>query len=470
MMRKGQVALYLIMTLVAITLLVLLNADTFLAVRTKNRLQNSGDAAALAAARHQGVLLNEIGRLNIQHILSAVRNEAEQCDQISLEQRKLALLGPVQALKEADQAARKNGEEPNAHFAKILNDHVEDIRLTYAGGNGGEGDPYPESYPGAWTDYASAIRDVVSGGLACGPDNIEFYDALGGHLLLQREFYFAIASKNWCWFHFYAENALKTILNHTQWGPLPVRSENSTINSEIFSLHLSAYEGALLDILQPEQIIDLAQTYGNTELTMEDLAASTMLTNTMQVWFLYDRGSWRRWFDEFHLADDEYGLNFPLRGEIKEEYNVRGGAAICRVERTSPSFALDTEAELTWSAAAKPMGTLTDEAGMLAPVTAYSNFVLPTFQAVRLVPLDAVGGRNLATADYGWVTHIRHHLGPYLEKGPHNLNCYYCLQLFTWEKQAFHDEGVRWLRFYADTCVRPTGGGHINGGGTSHGH
>ena len=31
-------------------------------MRAKNRLQNAGDAAALAAARKQGALVNEIGR------------------------------------------------------------------------------------------------------------------------------------------------------------------------------------------------------------------------------------------------------------------------------------------------------------------------------------------------------------------------------------------------------------------------
>ena len=46
-MRRGQVALYLLMVLVGIFLIALLNVDTFDFVRGKNRSQNAGDAAAL---------------------------------------------------------------------------------------------------------------------------------------------------------------------------------------------------------------------------------------------------------------------------------------------------------------------------------------------------------------------------------------------------------------------------------------
>ena len=47
--RNGQIALFLLFVLVVIVLLTLLNVDTFLSVRAKNRVQNAGDAAALAA-------------------------------------------------------------------------------------------------------------------------------------------------------------------------------------------------------------------------------------------------------------------------------------------------------------------------------------------------------------------------------------------------------------------------------------
>ena len=122
-------------------------------------------------------------------------------------------------------------------------------------------------------------------------------------------------------------------------------------------------------------------------------------------------------------------------------------------------------------AAAKPVGKMADSAGQLGPVTGLRGFVSPAFTDVRLVPLDSVGGENLATADYGWVNHIRHHLGPYMLRGPHNAQgCFFCLQLQTWERASFRSEGARWLKFYGDSCTRPAGGSGGGHGGTSHGH
>jgi hypothetical protein len=78
----------------------------------------------------------------------------------------------------------------------------------YATGGDGPGAPYPEPYPGAWVEYAAAISRVISEGLAAGPDNLEFYDSLSGHLLLNRQFYYAISGKDWCWFFFNNKNIL----------------------------------------------------------------------------------------------------------------------------------------------------------------------------------------------------------------------------------------------------------------------
>ena len=173
--RRGQVAIFLIMTLVVIFLLALLNVDAFVAVRTKNRLQNGGDAAAIAAARRQGELINEIGRLNAAHIVAAVHDDARACEEAVLLQRHLALLGPVDALRRANEAALKNRMEVRDEFSAILREHVAAIRTVYSGG-GGDGEPYPEPFPGAWTEYATAIDNVISGGLATGPDNVEFLE------------------------------------------------------------------------------------------------------------------------------------------------------------------------------------------------------------------------------------------------------------------------------------------------------
>ena len=163
---------------------------------------------------------------------------------------------------------------------------------------------------------------------------------------------------------------------------------------------------------------------------------------------------------------DEY--EFPLVGEVKPEYNVRGCAALCRCVNAIESVAEGDETDYNWTAAAKPFGTIETDEG-LSVVTALSSFIVPCFKAVRLVPIDTVGGRNLATADAEWVDHVRKHLPEYLEVGPHVAACFYCQQLLRWENAGFRRSGITWIRFNSKTCVRGTSGGGSHGG-TSHGH
>ena len=475
-MRRGQVALYLLMVLVAVFMLTLLNVDTFLVVRGKNRAQNAGDAATLAAARKQGLLLNRIGRMNIDHLFAAAEDDVRTCEQIVEEQRRLALLGPVDGLRLANNAAKKNGMAVREEFSEILRDHVNTIRTVYSGGTDEDGEPYPEPYPGAWVEYASAIENVISEGLACGPDNVEFYGARGGHMLLTPNFYHAIAGRDWCWFHWNAEGLLRDYDNYHDWSPLPSRKEDSMENSEIFNLHVRAWKGAITDILDTNEIQHICKTYGGGEISPEKLAESTILTNREQVWFFFEGGAngdgrWGRWFNGRRLAGEEDGYEFPIVGEIKPEYNVRGCAAVCRCIEDTVSIATESESRVVWSAGAKPFGTVENFEGETDVVTALNGFVVPCFTDVRLVALDSVGGENLGTADYGWINHVRKHLGYYLDKGPVNAQgCYYCLQLQTWERKSFRSEGVTWIKYYSGNCVRPVGGPGGSGGGTSHGH
>lgn len=479
--RNGQIALFLLLVLVVIVLLTLLNVDTFMSVRAKNHVQNAGDAAALAAARKQGSLVNEIGRLNVTHLellctntngMSAAaieRLRARIEDETVQVQRRLALLGPVEALRLANEAAKRNGMKVRDEFAQILRQHVRDIRTVYSGG-GQAGDPYPEPYPGAWTEYASRIESVIGEGLATGPDNMEFYDGVGGHLLLNRQFYMAISGKEWCWFHFHARNVLEEYDSYQDWSPLPGRRNNSMDNSEIFSLHVTARKTAITSVFSEDEILRLLSRFSDKPVRPEDLAAS-MIADPDQVWYFFEPSRWHAWFNGLHLADDAEGWDFPIAGEIKPEYNVRGCAAVCRCQKAVETVATTSTADFTWSAAAKPFGTLEDLDGAVGVVTGLRNFVVPCLTDVRLVALDTVGGEELGTADYGWVTHIRQHLWSYMDRGPHNANgCFYCLQLQTWEHKSFRREGVNWLKRHSGECRRPMGGGPGGHGGTSHGH
>ncbi len=472
--RRGQIILLLLFVLMVLVFLALLNVDIFTSVRAKTKLQNAGDAAAIAAASKQGSLLNEIGNLNIAHIVAAFNNDSNECERIVLEQRRKALLGPVEALRMANRAAKKNGMEINDGFAAILRRHVDDIRTVYASSGSGPGAAYPEPFPGAWVDYATAIGDVLSEGMATGPDNVEFYDTAGGHLLLNRQFYYAISGRDWCWFHFNCRNMLTDYGTFRDWAPLPSNRENSMDNSEIFSLHVRSRRIALTSVLSREEICALAEQYSNERISPDDIGPTSLLADPGQTWFFFDNSAWHQWFNGLSLAGDSDNYQFPIAGNIKDEYNVRGCAAVCRCTDAINAVAVESRSEFNWSAAAKPFGSVVNFNGDNDVVTAYRSFIVPSFTDVRLIAIDTVGGQNLATADFAWVIHMRDHLLEYLRQGPgaagYGIECFYCVQLKTWERESFRRTGERWLKFNSGSCVRPTYGGPSGQGGTSHGH
>ena len=95
--------------------LMLVNADVFLAIRGKGRLQNAGDAAALAAARWQGITLNGIGALNLAQVDIACKYAASPSQFTNLVagvqhlQERLVFAGPCAGLYASQCIAAKNG-------------------------------------------------------------------------------------------------------------------------------------------------------------------------------------------------------------------------------------------------------------------------------------------------------------------------------------------------------------------------
>ena len=473
--KPGQVALYLVLVLVAITVLVIMNVGVYLSVATKNRAMNAGDAAALAAARRQGELLNEIGQLNIDHLNAAldVTNESlladgrAKCDALAMQQARLCFLGPLDGIRAGNDVAQANGATTEIEgLRELLKEHVAEVRMVYATTT----DAYPEPWEGAWTEYATAFETAISDTLYAGPDNIDFVDAATGHLLLKREFYDAIAGRNWCWFRFNAPGLLDSYSSYRDWSPLRDDSDEAARlrrcqNCEVYSLHLEARAGNVVDLLGEELVCRL------TGKTPEDIARSLLVTDAAQVWYFYDTESdgdgWRTWWE----MDPNGEWRFPVVGPVKGEYDVRGAAAVCRVTREVPNVLGSGEDRVVrWSAAAKPFGTVENEDGATDVVTANKGFVTPAFDAVRLVPIDAVGGRDLATADVEWMRHVRNDLPVYLERGPGALSgCYYCQQLVAWERPSLREQGSQWLKYNSSSCIRATGGGSARGG-TPHGH
>lgn len=462
--RSGQVALYLIGILVSILILTLMNVGTFLAVRAKNRTMNAGDAAALAVAEYQGELLNRIGKLNVEHLRAALEDDDERCEEIVREQLSICFFEPLEGIRIGNDAAKRNDAEKSEAMAEIFRTHVADIKRFYVTNP----EVYPEPFDGAWNEYAARLETAIANDMYAGPDNADFLDAAGGHFLLQKEFYHAIAARDWCWFHYNAAGLLDAYSGFRDWAPLPTADEETRrrkcVNSEIYSLGLAVREGSALTLFGTNLIVRL------TGATAREISESRLLRTPGQNWFCYDTVEpWRNWWE----IDPDGEWRFPVVGPVLPQYDIRGCAAICRVEKKIPNLTGEGERTSIWSAAAKPFGMIKDEDDEVTVVTALKGLVTAAFSDVRLVPLDSVGGKDLSTADPDWMKHVHDHLPRYMENGvgATDRRCYYCQQLGydRWENAAFRHYGSNWLKAHAHECRRPCGPGSGHGG-TPHGH
>ena len=496
-LRRGQVAVYLVVVLLAIVLLVLMNVGVFVTVRAKNKVMNAGDKAALEVAAWQGDCLNRIGALNLEHLKLALETKTSddedeiaeartRCAEIVLEQRRICLLEPLEGIRKGNEAAKKLGADKSREMREILERHLAVDVPMYRDNP----DLYPPSWAredgahdDAWAAYEARLRSVLADEMYAGPDNVEFVNAAGGHLLLNRQFYSAVAGWAWCWFRFNAPGLVSTYSDYRYWAPLPSETDAERMrarceNSEVYSLHLESKRQSALSLLGADLIMHL------TGCSMGEIAESALLSDESQVWFCYDTsGAWSRWSTYSGYAGAALNPdNFPIDGNVKPEYDVKGAAAICRttlkvvnvdsitkiggetsedvvrqyrmdwrrarkaVNRRLPDddkageddlsdmaeplnlFGEDGEAlplegppreqRIHWSAAAKPFGTVTGIGGGASEVTVFNGFVTPAFSDVRLVPIDSVGALDLATADFDWMAHVKDHLQIYLVNGP----------------------------------------------------
>jgi len=466
--RKGQVAIYLVIVLVALTFLMLMNVGAYLAVTAKNRAMNAGDSASLAAAACQGRLLARIGELNLEHLKLLGKGGEPgvsvpiRITEIAVEQSRLTFLGPLEGIRLANDAAKKVGAKPCSGMQEILRSHVNDVRTIYAQAP----ELYPEPWEDAWEEYATALELAIADGIVAGPDNIDFRNAKGGHYLLNSSFYSAVNGRSWCWFRFYAPGLLDNYTSYQDWSPLPLPDEEESLrqcaNCEVFSLHLVSKVGSAMDLLGKELIMRL------TGWTAEEMKHMPGLDNREQVWYFFADDRWCKWWE----IDPDGEWKFPVVGKVKPEYDVKGCAAICRVYENIPKLVSGSgEREIEWSAAAKPFATAVDAGGKVVPITDCNGLVVPADWDVRLVPVDTVGGKDLSTANYGWMKHVKEHLPVYMVNGPvSGSGCSYCETLVAWERESLRREGREWLKTKSDSCIRCEGGGTVMRGGTPHGH
>lgn len=467
-LRNGQVAYYLVAVILAVLCLAILNFGVFLSVRAKNRAMNAGDAAALAVARYQGELLNRIGRINLEHLKAAVENDQGACDQIMEDSAReggqywICFIDPLDGIRLAGEQARANGVDKAADsgMADILREHLADIDSFSS-----NPELYPEPWPNAWQDYKIRLESILNGegDLVAGPDNVEFADIRSCFPLASGSFYNAIAGRMWCWFHFNGEWMLDCDVSSM---PMPdFHAPAQRFNSEINSLHLRF--APLPEVLDPQWIAIISHLTG---CSASEIASSTILTNQSQRFAFYD-SRWSKWSTYPGVAFNP--TTFPIDGEVRPEYDVYGAASICRVTVAAPDLFADEDAQrvnaVNWTGAAKPFGTVVNLEGETDVVTAFRSFVTPAFTDVRLVPVDAAGGRNLRTADRDWMLHVKEHVPGSMYFSGRNDACWYCQQLNLWDSADFRRTGADWLAEHVDACERGEGDGEYYGG-TAHAH
>lgn len=470
--RRGQVALYLVVVLVALTILMLANVGAFLAVRAKNHAMNAGDAAALAAARRQGELLNEIGRLNLRHAEADYRElckppaerDWSESAEIVRRQRRIAFLGPLDCVRAANEAAKANGVAESGEMTGILRRHVADISSKYMQNP----DLYPEPWEGAWSEYSSELSQAVAGGLVAGPDNVEFLDAIECFPLTSKSFYSMIEGEAWCKLVVAGITGLLDVDLHNL--PQPTYGETAAVvNSEVCSLHLVA-RPLLLEPKEAESLRNLLALNGASfpspppeALPLVDDRPSD---DPSRIYFFYDESAWCAWSPQIAKA------NLPLVGTVKPEFDVKGCASVFRVIENIPQLVSETSRRSSWNAAAKPFGTIMTSSGRsIVTDEEAMGLVLPAFEAVRLVPLALADEKDLSTADAAWLDHVREHVPRLLTDGPDGLSasCRYCALLGKWNDPDFRARAAAWIAANAETCLRGSGGAGPSGG-TSYAH
>jgi hypothetical protein len=464
--RSGQIAIFLLMALVVLAFMVLWSVDIRRIVFMKGKSQDAGDTSVLAAARWQGSTLNLIGEANLLRALALSAGDDVADDALANMQARLCFTGPMAAFAASQQAAKLNGVYANSNYTEVVHEHANTVRNTYTTIIGGAM-LFPEPYLGAWNDYADMLEAIANDGVAAGPDNAQLYtDSIGGHILHQRAFYEAVASKNWCWFYHNYPDLLTNYTDHTFWPPLPNATTHNFENAEFFALHLNRSSLVLDHVIDTSALKMLASQAG-----LDPTLITTQATQTVQSWYAYNPGRWGNWA----TMNPDGPAPFPITGPVLPQYDYSGADAVIRVEtvasRLTPGLDGSNRSDtILWTAAAKPFGYLEADGERIRP-DAWS-IVLPAYHDIRLIPIDAASTGSDGFFDIEWRRHLMEHLPIYVATGTLQPGCKYCVTLTIWENPAFRAAGALWLSLNSAKCIVPPGGGPGGspGGGTRRGH
>jgi hypothetical protein len=455
--RSGQTIIFLLMIVVILAFVAIWQFDLHKVIYVKTLSQNGGDAAALAAARWQGQTLNLIGDLNILQAVALTEGDADTARAISDLQARLCYVGPMIGFMAAQQAAKNNGIYSNPGFERLVRNHINDVRNVYPS-IGADGQMmFPEPYPDCWDEYANMLETVANNGIAAGPDNARYYvDYAWGHILLNPNFYDAVASRNWCWFYHHAYDVLLNYDGYFWWPDLPLRMpQPNPINSEYYGLGLRR-----ITLIGGTNVVRLMNEF-REDRDISGVSIDDNFGSVTSVWYAFQDNVWGRWSA---MTDD----GFPLSGTVKKQYDYAGADAAARVEAEAGRLTPGSQSSaITWSGAAKPFGSLDEDSLPTA-----GRIVLPAFRDIRLIPLDASSAPAGGAFNLRWREHIEIHLPKYMNDGPvvdPLATCWYCIQLRTWESPLYRQDAILWLEKFRGNC-QSYGGPGGGGGGARHGH
>lgn len=451
--RAGQAILLILAVLLVFIALLTWIFGVNRYVTRKLRVQDGGDAAALAASRVQASGLNLIGELNLiqAYMLSCDDNPATllpAVESVSDLQERLRLTTPMQALVAAQTLAEKNNLDALPMADTFLEDFADHIILD-------------SFYEGAEEDFHAMMSSFLltakrNGGVRVFPlagfhEQTNFYS-----YLTDQDFYEAILANDWCWFWFNAYPFLQRFSSRKDFGGLPDFDMRPFFDLRLTTQWYSLDDLRVQTSTTPShgavRLLHLMQsslgTLGHPQIRPQRPVDRRLPQDTAIVrWTVYDPSYWGEWeaMQEGHL---------PLEGHLKEEYNYAG----CN---TAISVVKDGA---TWIAAAKPFGTIQGENPTL------SQTVLGGYEEVRLIPVDAAD-RGIHGFDYQWLTHVYFHLPEYIDHGYHMQGCRYCNALRIWEQPAFRTTAIDWLAANGrKSCRRKVPPGPGPGGGSSYAH
>ena len=473
--QSGQIALVLAFMLLGLVFLALVSVDTFLASHRKNRLQNAGDAAALAAARWQGITLNALGALNLAKVEAMCaagdpdfnpmehKSAKETCTRITALQQRLAFAGPLMGFYAAQRAVVKNGiDVPDPDMEALVAECISRAEMI----------PGTELWPQKAQDYATMLRGAAADGVFAGTENAQYFNFAisANHPLYMKAFYAAVDGSDWCWF--YLHRGMREFLKtYSGWGDIPEGGVGgSPENSEFFGVDVTTAYGPLIGLAADwdenaatAAVLELAERNGCAGVTDFSLRQCKVVTDDSMQWIAYN-GEWHAW-NRLHRSDE---ARLPIISDVKDKFNVQGAFAATRVHQYLDPFTPSVgRRRNVWTAAAKPFGSIDERT-----VTWNGEFplVTPAFTDVRLVMLAAFSESRMGMADREWVNHTRDHIKP-PNSVKHVEGCSYCAILRKWENPDFRRTGAAWLEKNGDEqCRRPTGGGGMPKGGTRLAH